>query len=200
MKIRLTPQDLRGRLGDASLASPAYGKYVRQLINLANQIAKATIPNRVGQMTELIRECPARNFDGWRDWYLDRYPTAIDEATNRVVSMLERLRDTMDDIDRETVRRWVTELVLEQTYVGLRVERAILEEAAHRLNRTLRLSSPEDESQGIDGYLDGRPVSVKPTTYQAMDRLNEAIDARMIYYEKKSNGTIVIDLDGVERP
>ena len=120
MKIRLTPQDLRGRLGEAR---PAYGKYVRQLLNLANWIAKATGPNRVGQMTELIRECPARDFDGWRDWYLHRYPTAIDEATNRVVSMLERLRDAIHDIDRETVRRWVTELVLEQTYVGLRVER-----------------------------------------------------------------------------
>ena len=77
---------------------------------------------------------------------------------------------------------------------------AILEEAAHRLNRTLRLSSPEDESQGIDGYLDGRPVSVKPTTYKAMDRLNETIDARMIYYEKTSNGTIVIDLEELVRP
>jgi hypothetical protein len=113
--------------------------------------------------------------------------------------MLERMRDAMDDIDRDTVRRWVTELVLEQTYVGLRVERAILEEAAQKLGRTLRLSSPEDESRGIDGYLDERPVSVKPSTYKTMDALRETIDARMIYYEKKSNGTIIADLDELER-
>ena len=114
--------------------------------------------------------------------------------------MLERFRDAMNDIDHATVRRWVTELVLEQTYVGLRVERAILEEAANGLGRTLRLSSPEDESRGIDGYLDEQPVSVKPSTYRTMDSLVETIDARMIYYEKKTNGTIVADLDQVLRP
>ena len=47
------------------------------------------------------------------------------------------------------------------------------------------------------GYLDGRPVSVKPATYKTMDALRETIDARMICYEKKSNGTIVADLDEI---
>lgn len=195
MKIRLTPQHLRGRLiGNR----PAYGKYVSPLINLANRFAHATRPNQVGQVSELIRECPAQDYEGWRDWYLTRYPKAIDKATDRVVAMLEQIRGAMDRIDRETVLRWVTELVLEQTYVGLRVERAILEEAAHRLGRTLRLSSPEDESRGIDGYLDGIPVSVKPNTYKAMDTIGETIDARMIYYEKRSNRTIVAHLDDLE--
>ena len=76
------------------------------------------------------------------------------------------------------------------------VERAILEAAAQRLNRTLRLSSPEHESRGLDG----RPVSVKPVTYKTMSGLGETIDALMIYYEKNSNGTIVADLDEVTRP
>lgn len=112
--------------------------------------------------------------------------------------MLEQIHDAMDKIDRETVLRWVTELVLEKTYAGLRVERAILEEAAHCLGRTLQLSSPEEESRGIDGYLDELPVSVKPNTYKAMGTIGETIDARMIYYEKKSNGTIVAHLDELE--
>lgn len=196
MKIRLTPQDLRGRLIGSR---PAYEKYVSPLINLANRLSQATRRNQVGQISELIRECPAQNYEGWREWYLARYPMAIDEATDRIVSMLDRMRDAMHDIDRETVRRWVTELVLEQTFVGLRVERAILKEAAHRLGMALRLSSREDESRGIDGYLDGRPVSVKPSTYKTMEALRETIHARMIYYEKSSNGTIVADLAEIER-
>ncbi len=196
MKIRLTPQDLRGRLIGSR---PAYEKYVSPLINLANRFSQATRRNQVGQVSELIRECPAQNYEGWREWYLARYPMAIDEATDRIVSMLDRMRDAMHDIDRETVRRWVTELVLEQTFVGLRVERAILKEAAHRLGMALRLSSREDESRGIDGYLDGRPVSVKPSTYKTMEALRETIHARMIYYEKSSNGTIVADLAEIER-
>ena len=195
MTIRLKAQDLRARLIGTRRD---YEKYVSPIINLANRFAQATRPNRVGQVSELIRECPEQDYKGWCDWYHARYPEAINEATDLVVSMLERMRDAMDKIDRNTVHRWVTQLVLEQTYVGLRVERAILEEAAHVLGRTLRLSSPEDESRGIDGYLDEIPVSVKPTTYRSMDTISETIDARMIYYEKKSNGTIVADLNELE--
>ena len=113
--------------------------------------------------------------------------------------MLKRMREAMDEIDSTTVRHWVTELILEQTYLGLRVEKAILEEAARVSEKTLRLSSPEDESRGVDGYLDGQPISVKPTTYRNMDTISETIDARMIYYEKKPNGTIVADLSELER-
>ena len=195
MKIKLLLEDLRGRLIGSR---PSYKKYVSPLINMANGYSHATRPRHVGQVTELIRECRPSDFDEWREWYLRRHPRAIDEATDRVAAMLEQLRDAMKHIDRETVRRWVTELVLEQTFVGLRIERAILEETAHRLGLALRLSSPEDESRGIDGYLDGRPVSVKPVSYKTMDTLSETIDAQMIYYEKKSNGTIVADLDNVE--
>lgn len=48
-------------------------------------------------------------------------------------------------------------------------------------------------------YLDGRPVSVKPTTYRTMETLSETIDAYMIYYEKTSNGSIVFDLTEIQR-
>ena len=197
MKIKLTLEDRHERLVGTR---QEYEKYVSPLINLANGFAHATRPKHVGQLSEIIRECPARDYEGWCEWYLKRYPTAIDEATDRVVSMLERLRNAMETIDRTTVRSWVTELVLEKTYVGLRVERVILEKAADKLGRRLRLSSPEDESRGVDGYLDEQPVSVKPDTYKTMGTLSETIDARMIYYEKKTNGTIVADLADVEAP
>lgn len=196
MKITLTQQDLRARL---PVTPPEYRKYVRDLINLANRTAKATIRSRVGQVSELIHECPARDYEGWCTWYLSKYPKAIEQATERVLEMLELLRDAMDDIDPDTVRKWITELVLAKTYTGLRVQQAILEETARRLGETLRPSSPDDESRGIDGYLDGQAVSVKPVSYKNTAAAHiETIDASMIYYEKK-NGTIVADLGEVER-
>lgn len=195
MTIKLTARDLRELIIGTQRD---YEKYVSPLINLANQFAKATRPNQVGQLSELIQECPTRDYQAWCDWYRSRYPNAIDNATDRVVSMLKRMRDAMDAIDRNIVRRWVAQLVLEQTYVGLRVERAILQKAARVSGKTLRLSSPKDESRGVDGYLDGQPISVKPTTYRNMGPISETIDARMIYY-KKVNGTIVADLSELER-
>ena len=104
MKLKLLLQDLRGRLIGSR---PSYKKYVSPLINMANGYSHATRPKHVGQVTELIRECRPNDFDEWREWYLCRYPTAIDEATDRVVTMLEQLRDAMNHIDRETVRRWI---------------------------------------------------------------------------------------------
>ena len=61
MKIKLTRQDLRGRLIGTR---PAYGKYVSPLINLANRFAQATRRNQVGQVSELVRECPAQDYEG----------------------------------------------------------------------------------------------------------------------------------------
>ena len=195
-KLRLTPNDLREQLIGTR---QEYEKYVSPLINLANRFAQATRPKHVGQLSDLVRECPARDYEGWRDWYLRQFPTAIEDATKRVVSMLDKLRLAMDSIDEKTVRSWVTELVIEQTYVGLRVERAILEEAARRLAMEFIPSSREDESRGVDGYLDGEPVSVKPATYKTMDTLSETINACMIYYEKKTNGTVIADLSDILR-
>ena len=39
----------------------------------------------------------------------------------------------------------------------------------------------------------------RPSTYKTMEALRETIHARMIYYEKTSNGTIVADLAEIER-
>ena len=54
-----------------------------------------------------------------------------------------------------------------------------------------RLASPEEESRGIDGYVGDVPYSVKPDTYQIMDRLPEQIDVKMIYYTKTKTGVKV---------
>lgn len=111
--------------------------------------------------------------------------------------MLDKMRDALNNVDREIVCRWVTDLVLQKTYVGLRAERTILERAAKVLGTTYHPSSPEDESRGVDGYLGDQPVSVKPESYKnERDRINETIDVKMIYY-KKNNGKIVADISQV---
>jgi hypothetical protein len=56
-----------------------------------------------------------------------------------------------------------------------------------RLDLPLQQATPEDEAQGIDGYLGGQPVSVKPSTYK-QKALSENISCPIIYYEKKYRG------------
>jgi len=58
-----------------------FPKYATQLINLANQNARGTRPRVVGQLSELIQECPDKTYEGWRKWYLEQHPDAIKNAT-----------------------------------------------------------------------------------------------------------------------
>jgi len=39
--------------------------------------------------------------EGWKKWYLERYPDAIDKATNRIKKMIEKMRRAAEQIDEE---------------------------------------------------------------------------------------------------
>ena len=54
--------------------------YTTQLINIANQNAQGTRPKVVGQMSELIKKCPNKTYEGWKNWYLEKHPKAINNA------------------------------------------------------------------------------------------------------------------------
>jgi hypothetical protein len=171
---------------------PAYPKYATQLINLANQNAQATRPRHVGQLSELIQAFDGESYDEWAAWYEARHPQAIDQATDRIVTMLDNLRDVSGEIDRDMVRAWVADLILAKTYVGLTYQEAILRSLASRLETDWRLAEPADEAKGIDGYVGDRPVSVKPLSYQSKAMLNETIAVSIVYYEKVKGGLRVL--------
>ena len=174
---------------------PSFPKYTSQLINWANQNAQGTRPKVVGQMSELFPEFLAsdeeKNVDGWRGWYSVRYPDAVREATDKIWEQVNNLRDAMELIDRDMVEQWVADLLIQKTFNGLYLQRAILASLAEKKKSSYRLASPEEESRGIDGYVGDVPYSVKPDTYQIMDRLPEQIDVKMIYYTKTKTGVKV---------
>jgi len=51
-----------------------------------------------------------------------------------------------------------------------------------------RLSESDEESKGIDGYIEEIPVSIKPHTYDVKASLPEHIDIKTIYYRKVDDG------------
>lgn len=61
-------------------------------------------------------------------------------------------------------------------------------------NTTYKLSSPEEESKGIDGYIGELPISIKPESYKSKKTLSEKIDVKFIFYHKIKDG-ISIDID-----
>lgn len=166
----------------------SYPKYTTQLMNLANQNAQSTRPRNVGQLSELIQQYQGHSYKGWVEFYLERYPDAIDQAADRTYAMIENMREAMQEIDRDMVRQWVEELVLAKTFAGLKYHETILRKIAVSEETTYRLALPEEESKGIDGYIGTRPVSIKPASYKAKPFLPEDIEVEIIFYEKTIGG------------
>jgi hypothetical protein len=105
--------------------------------------------------------------------------------------MVKNLKDAIEKIDEDIVERWVRDLMIVKTFMGLRFQEAVLKKCAEMLNTDFRLSELEEESKGIDGYIGNTPVSIKPDTYKAKSALSEKIPAKLIYYTKVKDGILI---------
>lgn len=173
---------------DVAGKTSEFPKYTTQIMNLANQNAQGTRPKVVGQMSELIEECPKGNYDNWIQWYSAKMPEGVDDATEKVFEMVQNLKSAIELIDKPLVRKWVQDLVLTKTFAGFCFQESILKTIAQRKWSTYRRSTPEEESQFIDGYIGDTPVSIKPITYKTKNMLHENINIKLIYYEKLKDG------------
>lgn len=175
-----------------------FPKYTSQLINWANQNAQGTRPKVVGQLSEIFPNFLETeediSLDNWKSWYSERYPNAIETATNKIINQIENLKEAIKLIDRDLVEAWVEDLVYSKTYNGMYYQQAILASLAEVKQTNYRLATPEEESVGIDGYVGDVAYSIKPDTYKTMVRLSETIDVNMIYYTKTSTG-IKVEVD-----
>lgn len=185
MNYTIKKEDIENYNNSDSFSFP---KYTSQLINLANQNAQGTRPVVVGKMSDLFQEFlesdEERNIDGWRRWYLERYPDSFEKATNKIWEQVNNLRNAIELIDKEMVEN----LIIYKTFNGLYVQKAILAFLANKKGTTYRLANAIEESHGIDGYVGDVPYSIKPDTYKYMERLSEVIDVKMIYYTKTKTG------------
>ena len=165
-----------------------FPKYTTQIMNLANQNAQGTRPKIVGQMSELIEECPKGPYHEWVKWYSERMPNAVDDAADKIYAMVQNLASAVKIIDKALVRRWVEDLVLSKTFTGFCFQESILKAISQKKDVPYRRATPEEESKFIDGYIGKVPVSVKPVTYKTKNMLHENIGVKLIYYEKLKDG------------
>ncbi len=172
---------------DITGEAPRFPKYTTQLMNLANRNAQGTRAATVGQLSELIREFPGNEYEEWVKWYQERHPEGIEEAARKVSVMVEKMERALAGIDEEMIRAWVKDLVLAKTYVGLRCQKSIIKQIALRKNHSWRLADPAEESKGIDGFIGGVPVSVKPISFKRETHLQDGISVQIIYYEKRKD-------------
>ena len=165
-----------------------FPKHVSQFINLANSNAGGTRPKVVGQMSELVKEFDGKSIDEWIAWYTERYPNAINDATEKVWTMYETMKGAFNTITKDMVENWVKDLVYGKTYCGIRFQTAIISAIANQLNKDWREANPDEEAKGIDGFIGGKPLQIKASTYKLEAHLSEVIDVPIVYYDKKKDG------------
>ena len=191
MKVKISFDDIRNAL---EASAPDLPKYVYPLLNLSNQFAQGTRPKVVGKMSELIQEFPGKTLDEWTEWYQKNHPDAIQNATDKIKDNLNKLKHAMNEITEEMINDWVTDLVIVKTFLGLRVQEAVLKEIANKINNSYRLANPDEESKGIDGFIGDTPVTVKPLSTVPVDRLQVVKEGVLISYSKTNRG-IEVEFD-----
>ena len=188
MKYKITNEEI-ARLSNASIYP--FPKYTSMLINQINQTAQGTRPKVVGQMSDLIQEFEGNTLEEWIEWYNEAFPDAIEAATEKIYAQYMKQRDAMLAINKDLIREWVKDLVYTKTFCGLKVQQAIITLIAKTLNKPWRLSTKEEESKGIDGYINNKPVQIKSITYKVEKYLKESIEVPIVYYEKKKDGLFI---------
>ena len=186
-----------------------YPKDLTTLLNYENQFGQGCRPRNVGEMSSLIVEyeksCKVNRIessvDGWKIFYMDRHPHALRKATdclyNRVTNTLlintfSRMRGVSVYIEEDNqildyCEQWIEDLLINKTYAGMNFQKAILNDISNNLQLSVRTSTAEEESRGIDGiFKEQVNVSIKPITYSVKKplRKNEEIRTSIIYYEK----------------
>lgn len=184
----------------------ALPKYTRDIINLCNGYAQATRPKHIGQMTSVM--AAYRGSGGGRGGSAGAAearafvrgslpPGALEEAQRKVREKLvevaravQLLLDTPRYVDD-----WVEDLVVDKTVAGLLAQTAVLRLVAEQAAAqgaalpAVREATPEEEARGIDGFVGGVPLQVKPASYATTAASKkERIPVPIVYYERKKGG------------
>lgn len=195
MKFELTKEELKKINTSIKIEFP---KYTTQLMNLANQNAQGTRPKVVGPLSEIFQEYMNNNknisINNWKKWYLKKYPDAIDNAAEKIEGSINDLKKAIKLITKKMIYEWAEDLVINKTFNGLYIQKAILQKLAQIKKENYRLATKEEESHGIDGYVGDTAYSIKSISYKT-NRLNEKINVKMIYYNKISEDSFDIEIE-----
>jgi len=172
-------------LEDLEIEKFVFPKYVTQIINLANQNAQGTRPKVVGQLSDLINQIDEKTYKKWREFYLKNYEDKIDIATDKIWQMINNFKEAINKIDKDIIKNWVYDLIINKTAEGLIIQEFILKYLANKYNKSYRLADADEESQNIDGFVGDIPIQIKSDTYKTKTNVkNENIKIPIIFYKK----------------
>lgn len=198
-------------------ATPDLGTYCSTLLNQINRWAGGSKPENVGQVSELIKEFrkhqPEGKLSDWKEYHKNLKGQSItvlqgkgkkkrvqvgmagiEQGVTDIREKLDAVRESLNSLTDEDIRKWLENLTYEKTYCGLEAQDMILKQIARKLGDgySYTLGSMEDEQKGIDGYIidpkgEKHPLQIKSKSYKQTNT-QEEFSCPIVYYELTKYG------------
>ena len=172
-------------------------KYHSAFLNTVNRDAHSSRPETVGKLaTEIfpnyVENSIEPNPENWKKYYQDNHSEQYDSGLEKLKKQFELEKQAINSITEQDLVDYYDDLMFTKTFSGLYAQEEILKDIAANKNATYRKPNAIEEGQGIDGYIDDVPYSVKSETYKdSAAKNNETIKAKMVYYcENKKDKSI----------
>lgn len=177
-------------------------KYHSTFLNAVNKDARATRPETVGKLaTEIfpnyVHNTTAPTPENWKQHYQSKHSEQYENGLKKLKEQFEIEKKAINSITEQDINDWYDDLMFNKTFAGLYAQDEILKDIATTQKATYRKPTALEEGQGVDGYINDVPYSVKPESYKdSAAKNNETISAKMVYYsENKKDKNIEYYID-----
>lgn len=183
--------------------TPKMSKYVPSFLNQVNGWAGGTKPDNVGMVSQVIKEFRNANPNGtledWKQYHSNLGDIkGIAQSVIDIRAKLDDVLNNLNSISDDDIRKWVENLTYEKTYSGLSAQEQILSEIATDLGKNYQLGDANDEKKGIDGYVNGKPLQIKSSSYRNKNKL-EKFSCPIVFYDLTQEGIVFDYNDELKR-
>ncbi|WP_243664672.1 MjaI family restriction endonuclease [Rhodothermus marinus] len=185
------------------------------ILNVATNRWGLNKKDRVGPVSQWIRECDPKSIEDWEGYYYDKLkrfleekginlsPEEYVESLGKIlfVKITEVIHAEVEDVTEYDCVQYIYNLVINRTYDGYITEkRTVYEELQHRLNVKIEPAPDEwDRLYNVDFYIKVNDkyigLQIKPITYEQTPELykwKDWLSRTHVDFEKKYGGKVFI--------
>lgn len=153
----------------------------------------------LGDMSDISSGFDGGSYKEFKEYYYREHDgvTRRRRAVKRMAeNLIKRIRSVGGEMPKRRAINWsdkYIESMLVNSYRGFIDEERAIELVADELSRDWRVADSDKESAGIDGYIDGYSVQVKPSSYADIDINDFDTDVMITYEYEDGKFTVMCD-------
>jgi len=178
-------------------------KYQKGMLGILNNAYNQSCNSgtkRLGNMSEITSEFDGGSYEDFILFYKSEYngKERVAESIGKMATnLVSRIESVGGEIDPDDALLWSEKYInymLVNSYRGFMAEEKAIEMVANEMGVDWSVAPPEKESVGIDGYINGQSVQVKPETHTSLD-IND-YDAELLIVYEYDDGEFTVSCEG----